>query len=186
MRGGGLLFGCALWLLAGCADDGSKEPSTCDAVCLDQTAVRSVRETLKLVYNLTLQANPVGAQDEQTRCPRGGSAHVFGTATSVAEQGATKVELTYELSDCGYLQRDDEPKESYDVVLSGTISQAGIIAVQPTSTTALLLDSSSLSVTGTLFDPAYDFRAEGCALSLSQNGNQLAGQFCERDVGFEL
>ena len=186
MRWGSLVGGCALGFLAGCADDGSKEPNTCDAVCLDQTAVRSVRETLKLIYNLTLQANPVGAQDEQTRCPRGGSAHVFGTATSVAEQGATKVELTYELNDCGYLQRDDEPDESYDVVLSGRISQTGIIAVQPTSTTALLLESSSLSVAGTVFDPAYDFSAEACALSLAQNGNRLAGQFCNRDVGFEL
>lgn len=186
MRLGALLTTCSFWLLAGCADDGSKQPRTCDARCLDETAVRAVRETIKLVYNITLQANPAGAQDELTRCPRGGQAHVFGQASSVAEQGATKLELTYELSDCGYLQRDDEPDESYDVTIGGTVTQAGIIAVQPTSTTALLIESEALSVTGTLFDPAYDYAANSCRLSISQSGNRIAGKFCERGVTLDL
>jgi hypothetical protein len=186
MRRGTVLVACACWLLAGCGDDGPTQSSTCDARCLDETAVRSIRETVKLVYNLTLQANPAGAQDELTRCPRGGQAHVFGQASSVAEQGATKVDLTYELDDCGYLQRDDEPNESYDVILNGTVTQAGIIAVQPTSTTALLFDSDALSLTGKLFDPAYDYAADSCRLALAQNGARLAGKFCERSVGLDL
>jgi hypothetical protein len=173
-------------VLAGCGKDGSTEPSTCDAECLDQTAMRSVRETLKLVYNLTLQGKPVGAQDETTRCPQGGNAHVFGDASSVAEQGATNVDLTYELKDCAYLQKDDEPDESYDVAISGAITQSGVIAVQPTSTTALLFEGADVSVRGTLFDPAYDYAEEACALSLSQSGNHLAGKFCERSVAFDL
>jgi hypothetical protein len=174
------------YLLAGCADDGSQKPRTCDARCLDETAARSVRETLKLVYNLTLQANPAGAQDEVTRCPRGGQAHVFGFASSVAEQGATKVDLTYELSDCHYLQRDDDPGDSYDVTVTGTVTQKGIIAVQPTSTTALLFDSDALSIVGTLFDPAYPYSADSCGLALSQNGGRLAGELCQRPVALDL
>ncbi len=170
----------------GCADDGSEQPRTCDARCLDETAVRSIRETLKLVYNLTLQGNHAGAQDARTPCPRGGEAHVFGQASSVAEQGATKVDLTYELTACRYLQRDDEPNESYDVTLDGTVTQAGIIAVQPSSTTALLFGSDAFSVAGKLFDPAYDYSEDSCALALSQNGGRLAGTFCSRNVGLDL
>jgi hypothetical protein len=178
-----LLAAC---LLGGCSDDGSSEPASCDDECLDETAVRSVREMLKLIYNLTLQANPVGAQDEVTPCPQGGGAHVFGEAFSVAEQGATKVSLTYELGYCAYLQRDDEPDESYSVTLLGVVTQSGTIAVQPTSTTALVMHSDSLSVSGTLFDPGYDYREEECELQLSQNGNRLAGTFCGRAVAFDL
>lgn len=173
-------------LLFGCGKDGSNEPTTCDAECLDRIAVRSVRETLKLIFNLTLQSKPVGAQDETTRCPQGGTARVFGEATSVAEQGATDVELTYDLVNCAYLQKDDEPDESYDVVISGRLSQSGVIAVQPTSTTALSFEGADVSVSGTLFDPAYDYAEDACSLTLSQNGNRLAGRFCERSVAFDL
>jgi hypothetical protein len=173
-------------LLFGCGEDASRAPASCDARCLDEVALRSVRETLKLVYNLTLQANPVGAQNESTRCPRAGSAHVFGTATSVPEQGATRLDLTYELVDCAYLQRDDEPDESYDVIISGRITQLGTLAVQPTSTTALLFDGDSVAIRGKLFDPAYDYAEMACPLAVSQNGNRLAGSFCEREVGFDL
>jgi hypothetical protein len=173
-------------LLGGCADNGSAKPQTCDAECSDNTAARSIRETLKLIFNLTLQARPVGEQDEATRCPGGGSAHVFGEALSVAEQGATRVDLTYELDRCAYLQRDDDPQKSYDVTLSGTVQQSGIIAVQPTATTALLFDSASFSVSGTVFDPAQAYAAEACGLDFSQNGSRLAGSFCERRVGLDL
>ena len=173
-------------LVLGCSQEAKQEPRACDAECLDAVALRSVRETLKLIYNLTLQANPIGAQDETTRCPRGGNAHVFGAATSIAEQGATRLELTYELEDCAYLQRDDEPDESYDVTITGRITQSGTLSVQPTSTTALLFESDSVSVSGTLFDPAYDYAETACSLALAQNGNRLAGTFCARDVGFDL
>src|SRR5262245_58145120 len=40
------------------------EPPPCDDACTDGIALRSVRETMKLVYNLTLQGNDVGEQDE--------------------------------------------------------------------------------------------------------------------------
>ena len=57
-------------------------PPPCDAECQDQIALRSLREGMKLVYNLTLQGKPVGPQDATVPCPLGGSAHVFNAALS--------------------------------------------------------------------------------------------------------
>jgi hypothetical protein len=54
------------------------------------------------------------------------------------------------------------------------------------ATTALLFEADAVSVSGTVFDPALDYSAEDCALRLSQNGNRLAGHFCERNVGLDL
>ena len=93
--------------------------------CEDGIALRSLRETMKLVYNITLQGNPVGDQDESTPCPLGGRARVFGTATSNPVHGATEVELTYELEGCHYLEIDDEPDETYEVTLDGIVTQVG-------------------------------------------------------------
>jgi hypothetical protein len=179
-----LLFVVAC-LLTGCSDE-RPAPKSCDAECLDRVAVRSIRETLKLIYNFTLQGKPVGSQEELTPCPLGGGARVAGEAHSVAEQGATDVQLTYQLLECAYVQHDDEPEESYDVAITGEIAQSGIIAVQPTSTTALLFEGHDVSVKGTLFDPAKDYAVEDCDLRLTQNGNRLGGDFCERRVALEL
>src|SRR5262249_2516535 len=70
-------------------------PPPCDGTCQDGIAIRALRETAKLAFNLTLQGKPVGQHDETTPCPLGGSVHVFGVATSNAVQGATEVDLTY-------------------------------------------------------------------------------------------
>ena len=137
----------ALFALAasGCADEQAEASPPCEETCQDETAVRALRETMKLVYNLTLQGNPVGPQDESTPCPLGGSAHVFGTATSNAQFGATEVALTYELVDCHYLSRDEQPGENYDMTVTGTVTQSGTLAVQPTATTARRGSSRGLS-----------------------------------------
>jgi hypothetical protein len=173
--------------LNACANERTEpEPKTCDAACRDESAVRSLRETIKVVYNLTLQANDVGEQDETARCPLGGSARVTGRAGSLAEQGATELELIYELTDCAYLQRDDEPEENYDMVISGSITEQGILAVQPTATTALIFESSSISLRGTVYDPPADYSEVDCALRLAQNGNAFSGTFCGRKIGFDL
>ena len=173
-------------VISGCSAEEAAPSKTCDAECRDESAVRALREAIKVVYNLTLQANPVGEQDENTRCPLGGSARVQGLASSLAEQGATELLLVYELDDCAYLQRDDEPEESYDVVISGTVSEQGILAVQPTATTALIFESASISLTGTVYDPAVPYAEPDCPLRFGQDGNHFSGDWCGRRVAFDL
>lgn len=167
-------------------DDAAPQAKPCDEECRDKSAARSLREIIKVVYNTTLQSNEVGEQDETTRCPLGGSAHVSGTATSVAEQGANELDLVYELSDCAYLQRDDEAPENYDVTISGVVSEQGILAVQPTATTALIFESDSISLQGTVYDPPIDYAEPDCSLRLAQDGNHLSGMWCGRKLGFDL
>lgn len=180
----GLGLSCLLLLVA-CGEDG-QGPRSCDDACRDRSAVRALRETLKLVYNLTLQGNAVGEQDERVSCPLGGSARVVGTAFSVPEQGATEVELQYQLVSCAYVQRDDDAEESYDTVIDGTVRQHGIIAVQPSATTALSMDADSLSISGTVYDPPVEYEERGCTVRLNQSGNQLGGDWCARRVALAL
>ncbi|HKY34379.1 MAG TPA: hypothetical protein VJN18_00455 [Polyangiaceae bacterium] len=178
---------CVLGLyLAGCGDEEEAKPKTCDPGCQDQVAARSLRDVIKLVYNLTLQGNPVGIQDETTRCPHGGSARVSGVATSVAEQGANQLELGYGFESCAYQHLDDDAEESYDVVVSGIVLQTGVLAVQPTATTALIFESEAISVEGEIFDPPVAYAETECALRLAQDGQHLSGSWCGRQVGFDL
>ncbi len=173
-------------LALGCGGGEAPRSKACDAACRDDVALRALRETVKLVYNLTLQGNPVGAQDESTRCPAGGTARVHGEATSNPVQGATNVSLTYELASCGYQRRDDEPEESYDVVVTGTLSQEGAIVVQPSDSTALLMQSPAITISGTVYDPPLPFSAVDCALEVAQNGDDVSGTLCGRPAGVDL
>lgn len=180
---------CLLLLLpmAACGGpDEPDEPKTCDDVCRDEIAARSLREIIKLVYNLTLQGNPIGLQVETTKCPLGGEAQVTGFATSVAEQGATEVRLKYELSDCAYRQLDDEVDENYDMAVSGAVREEGVMAVQPTSTTALIFEGSGISLEGSVFDPPVDYAESDCDVRLVQDGQRLNGNWCGREIGFDL
>lgn len=161
-------------------------PPPCDQACQDGIALRSLREGMKLLYNLELQGKPVGPQDATVPCPLGGSAHVFGTATSNAAQGATEVQLTYVLEHCAYSQTDTDPLVNYSVTLHGTVLQTGTIAVQPTSTTALVITSDALDVTGTVHVPTLDYAASACKLAVSQSGSRLSGELCGRTVGVAL
>lgn len=173
--------------LVACNDGGARpESPPCDEKCRDDVGVRSVRETMKLVFNLTLQGKPVGPQDQTMDCPLGGTAHVFGTATSNADQGSTFVSLTYELRECAYTQEDDEPDEAYTVVTTGTLTQEGTLAVQPSATTALRIDSPKVTVRGMIYDPSVPYEAVDCPLRLLQNGSLLGGTLCGRLVGFDL
>lgn len=175
---GPALFGCG-------ADDPPPAPP-CEQECRDGNALLALRHTLKLVYNLTLQGNPVGAQDETTPCPAGGQARVFGEATSNALQGAIEVQLTYELAECGYMERDDEPEENYDMSFDGIVQQEGTIAVQPGITTALVMGSEAITLSGTVYDPPIEYREEACEVRLGQSGNQLSGTICGRAAGADL
>lgn len=181
------LVASCLVALASCGDSGARPaPPPCDAKCYDQIALRAIRESMKVAFNLTLQGKPVGAHDVTAPCPLGGRARVFGTATSNADQGSTFVDLTYVADECVILEVDDEPKENYRVTLSGTITQKGVLAVQPTSTSALSISSASVTLRGTVFEPAVPYEAVGCPLTVGQNGNRLTGTLCGREVAVDL
>jgi len=165
---------------------GASSTPACDPQCTDGVALLALRDAIKLVYNVTLQGQPVGAQDKTTPCPQGGTAHVHGTATSNADQGTTTVMLTYNLSQCHYSQVDSDPSHAFDVTLTGSITEQGIIAVQPSSTTSLVLQSSSMTIAGQVYSPGIDYKETACAVLLAQDGSNLSGTLCGRPAGVTL
>jgi len=169
----------------GSAATAPPKPPPCDEKCKDGVAIKALRETTKLAFNLTLQGKPVGTHDLTTPCPLGGAARVFGTATSNAVQGATEVKLTYVLTDCKYLFEDDDAEDNYSMTLTGTITQEGILAVQPTATSAIIMRSERMKMSGTVYDPPLEYAAE-CPVELGQNGNKLTGTICGRDAHTDL
>jgi hypothetical protein len=183
------LFSASVWLAlsaAGCGTEDAGPATPCEEECQDAVALRAVRETMKFMFNITLQAQPVGEQDVTEDCATGGSAHIFGKATSVPEQGATLVDLTYDFDECSYLERDDERDENYSVTISAVLTQRGTLAVQPSATTAIVIESESLTLNGTVSDPPIDYSANECPFTLTQNGDELSGTICGREAGLEL
>lgn len=170
----------------GCSGKSPAPAPACDQSCQDGVGLLALRQTMKLAFNVTLQGKPVGAQDATAPCPLGGSVRIFGTATSNATQGTTDVDLTYVLNGCSYLQVDTDPSQNYNVVLTGTITQKGILAVQPSATTALQIKSDAVTITGTVYDPPLTYDASSCAMVLGQNGNELSGTLCGRTAGVTL
>jgi hypothetical protein len=161
-------------------------PPPCDQLCLDGIAVAGMRLTLKQIFNQTLQGKPVGAQDAHYDCPLGGTAHVFGTASSNAIQGATDVNLTYELDGCVLIDRDTDPKGNYHLTTTGQVKQVGTLAVQPTATTSIGTQSEAITVTGTVYDPPVPYEQKACKLLTTQDGNKLTGTICGRDFATTL
>jgi hypothetical protein len=176
---------CAV-LALGCGADDPPPSPPCEQECQDGTAVRGIREMMKVAYNLSLFGNDVGPQDETVPCTQGGQVRVFGEASSNALQGATMVDLTYAFQACSHVERDDEAPENYELTLDGQVTQLGTIAVQPSATTALVMGSDSVTLVGTVYDPPIDYRVEGCAVTLGQNGNDLSGRICGRIAGADL
>jgi hypothetical protein len=185
---GRLLMAVAIGLLTGCGGNvgAPPPPAPCEEKCQDQVALRAVREMTKLAYNLLLQGKPVGMQDARSPCPLGGSVHVFGNATSNAAQGATEVDLSYAFAGCGHTELDDEAEESYRMTLTGTLTQVGTLAAQPSATTALIMRSDAMTMEGTVHDPPLAYEATDCVLELGQDGNDLSGLFCGKEVGVDL
>jgi hypothetical protein len=166
-------------------------PAPCDAVCQDGVAVRGLRETAKLAYNLTLQGKPVGTHDETAPCPLGGSVHITGSASSNAVQGSTEVDLVYVLSKCHYAFHDTDPKATYELTFDGTMTQKGTLAVQPTATTALVMHSDAMAISGNVYDPPIPYASSPatppvCVVDLGQNGNNLTGNLCDRPASSDL
>ncbi len=199
----GLLGGAALVTGLGCSGGGGPSPPSpgCDQACEDAVAMRAFRETLKQVFNGALQSMPVGAQDQMYGCtPFGGTAHVTGTVTSNADVGTTSVALTYVLDRCRYMAVDTDPTQNYDMTLTGTTTEEGVIAVQPGTTTALAITSGAMTFSGTVYSPALPYPADAgqeatapdaapgevCSVQVAQNGNQLSGKICGRIAGLTL
>ena len=179
----------AFVLLGACVSNAGNTPGpapACGGPCQDAIALRAVREAMKTAYNRMLTGNDAGPQDETSPCPLGGQIHVFGSATSNAAQGATRVSLSYVFDRCKFASVDTEPTRNYSVTLTGTIAEDGTLAVQPTATTSLILKSDALDVAGSVGVPAVDYSAAACALAIGQNGNQLSGTLCGRVAGVTL
>jgi len=147
-----------------------------------------LREMMKFAFNHTFQSQDVGTHDLTTDRFLHGSARVFGNANANGEQGVTDVNLTYVFTQALYVKKDTEPDENYVIALDGTITQEGMIAVQPSATTALKMTSESVTLAGTVYDPPIDYHAAemGCALEILQNGNSVSGKFCGEDAGFSF
>ena len=174
---------------AGCASDvapAAAAPPPCDQLCKDGIVLRGLREQMKLVFNLTLQGKDVGAHDYTVPCPLGGQARIYGTATAEPIQGATIVDLTYDIQACTVLERDDDVDENYQLTVTGVITQKGTLAVQPTSTTALAIQAEKMTITGTIYDPPEPYDVTDCKVTLSQSGNNLTGFLCERTASVDL
>jgi hypothetical protein len=181
-----LFFVVAIVTACSGAGNSPAPPPPCDAMCQDNTAVRGMREILKLAYNVTLQGKPVGHHDESAPCPLGGSVHIVGDASSNAVQGTTFVQLTYTFDACAVLQVDPDPVQNYKITLSGVITESGTIAVQPQTTSSLVLHSDAVTITGTVYDPASNYDAEKCPMQLGQDGARISGTICGRDVSVVL
>ena len=182
-----LALACALVpapVIAGCSDETKPAAPACDEVCKDGVALRAVREMAKLVFNLTLQGKPVGPQDQTVPCPLGGTARAFGTVGANATQGTVEVDLTYVFDGCGYAERDDDAGENYAITLTTSVTQIGTFASQAGATTAVIMKSDAVTMVGTVSNPPLDYRAEACALVLSQAGNDVTGTICERKSKF--
>lgn len=180
-----LLMVGALACGSGSAVTPPPEPPPCDVKCQDKVAIRAVRETVKLAFNLTFQGKPVGSYDLAVTCPQGGTVRVTGIASSNALQGSTEVSITYTLVECGYLSQDDDAEDNYETKLTGILMQDGILAVQPTSPSALVMKSTGMKIEGTVYDPPLPYSAD-CPLELGQNGNSLSGKICGRAAEADL
>jgi hypothetical protein len=176
---------CALAVPLGCGGKPPEPPPPCDQECKDGTALRALRETMRVTYNGTLMGMPVGLQDGTYDCLEGGTAHVNGHADSNPTQGSTFVDLTYVFVDClHFAVPSPTPERNYQMVLNGTAIQQGTIAVQPTATTSLTIRSDAMSFLGQVNDPPLTYEERDCAVDVHQDGNTLSGLICGRAAGF--
>lgn len=178
------IIAAATFVMTSCSGPSPKATPPCDKACQDATALRALRETMKLAYNLTVQGKPEGAADFSSPCLRGGSVRVHGTGVSNATQGTTDVKLTYELDRCTYVQKDKEPEEAFSMSFTGTVVQEGALSAAAGSLTALVMKSDAISLSGTVYDPPLPYDEKACPLEVAQNGNRLGGTMCTREVAF--
>jgi hypothetical protein len=182
------------WLIViGCgAGPKPAPPPPCEQRCQDGVALLGLRSAIKFAYNYKIATQPVGAQDAMTPCvsedgSHGGTVHIFGDATVNAIQGASIVDLSYDFDQCLFsAPPDPTADQNFSLMFGGLVTEQGTLSAQPTATTAIKLESSSVSISGTVYDPAVQYSAADCALSVLQNGNDVSGSFCGRNAGFSF
>jgi hypothetical protein len=79
-----------------------------------------------------------------------------------------------------------DANKTYAMTITGTVSESGAIAVQPSATTALAFASDAIRLSGTVYAPPIAYTATTCPLKPGQNGNDLGGTLCGRTVGLTL
>ncbi|HWZ87346.1 MAG TPA: hypothetical protein VNW92_00815 [Polyangiaceae bacterium] len=196
----------SLLLVTGCGAGPRPAPAPpCDQACQDGVALLGLRTAMKVAYNFTVSAHPVGAQDAMVPCISfdgkvGGSVHIFGDDVEVdAKQGASIIPilhpLSYDFKNCLYsAPPDPTADQNYSLTLDGLVTETGTLSAQPTSTTSLIIQTAldpttmqptdTLSISGTVYDPPVDYAVSNCALSVIQNGNAVSGALCGRNAGF--
>lgn len=185
MRFSPLFIFCAIAAPLACGGNPPEPAAPCEQECKDGTALRALRETMRVAYNGELMGMPVGHQDGTYDCLDGGTAHVFGEASSNPSQGSTCVDLTYVFVDClHYSVPSPTPERNYQMTLVGTATQKGIIAVQPTATTSLRITSMAMSFHGQVNDPPLPYEEVDCPVDVAQDGNTVSGLLCARAAGF--
>jgi hypothetical protein len=155
-------------------------------------ALLGLRSAMKFAYNFKIATQPVGPQDAVTPCysengSQGGTVHIYGDAEVNAIQGASIVMLSYDFEQCLFSAPPDPTADkNFSLIFTGLVTEQGTISVQPTATTALDLESTSVSISGTVYDPAVQYSASDCALSALQSGNAVSGALCGRSAGFSF
>jgi hypothetical protein len=181
-----IALAACLALTNGCA--GGKAPAPpppCDQICKDNIALRSLRETMRFVYNQRLPGRPVGMQDASASCLMNGTVQIAGDAGSNPDQGATTVDLIFLFVGCFYQPAKSATHDrNYAMKLNGTVTESGTLSVQPTSTTSLVIRGDDFSFEGMVDDPAVEYRETGCAVDVAQNGNAVSGTLCGRPASF--
>jgi hypothetical protein len=140
---------------------------------------------MRYVYNQTLPGSPVGMQDASANCLMNSTVQISGDAGSNPDQGATIVDLSFVFDSCFYGPAKSATHDrNYKMKLTGTVTERGILSLQPTSTTSLVIRGDDFSFEGTVDDPAVDYRETGCAVDVAQNGNAVSGTLCGRPASF--
>jgi hypothetical protein len=179
------LAGAAFSLASGCgAGNAPAPPPPCEQDCQDNIALRALRESMRLAYNILLQGKPVGKQDQRAPCPLGvGTIHIFGNADSNDLLGTTTVDLTFDYQNCKTSRVHATPERNYTLVLTGAVTEKGVL-VMSTGTTALTIQSAAMTFQGTVHDPMLPYDQVDCEVTATQDGNNVSGSVCGRTAGF--
>ncbi len=64
--------------------------------------------------------------------------------------------------------------------------QEGVLAVQPSSSSALVIRGDAVTSTGAVREPGVPYRVDARKLEMTQSGNRLTATLCGRTVGLDL